>query len=272
MTFVGRPMRRFEDLRLLRGAGQYTDDFTFPNQSFAAFVRAPHAHARILDIDAQRALKAQGVLAVLTAADYLADGFGGVPHGAAPTDAVDPRAPAFRYRIEPLDQPQLPLAVDHARYVGEPVAVVIADTAALARDALELVEVEYEVLPAVGDIPEALTPGAPSVWDAVPDNVALDGEHGDRAATESALAAAEVVVEHEFRSQRIANAQLEPRSVIGVYEPEHDSYLLIAGSQGVSRQHASLAAAWCPPTSAAGSAHARACTRSRSSSRGPPAA
>jgi aerobic carbon-monoxide dehydrogenase large subunit len=243
--FIGRPLPRFEDVRLVRGAGRYTDDFTFPNQVYAAFVRSPHAHASIRSIDTQTALETAGVVAVLTGTDYLGDGHSGIVHAALPTDAVDPRAPAFRYADDgrPFDQPQLPLAVDRVRYVGEPLAVVIAETAALARDAADLVEVEYTVLPAIADIAEAMQPGAASVWDAVPDNIALDGEHGDRGATEAALQSAQVVVEHTFRSQRIANAQMEPRAAIGVYEPESQTYLMVSGSQGVSRQHSALAAA-----------------------------
>jgi aerobic carbon-monoxide dehydrogenase large subunit len=244
--FIGRPLPRFEDERLVRGAGRYTDDFGYPDQAYAAFVRSPHAHASIHSIDASAARSAPGVVAVFTANDYLADGLTGISHAALPTDAVDPRAPAFRYADDdrrPFDQPQLPLAVDRVRYVGEPVAVVIAETAALARDAADLVDVEYAGLPAVADIVEAMQAGAPSVWDAVPDNVALDGEHGERAATESALATADVVVEHMFRSQRIANAQMEPRSAIGIYETGSQSYLMVSGSQGVSRQHSALAAA-----------------------------
>src|SRR5919201_2589177 len=130
--FIGRPLPRFEDLRLVRGAGRYTDDFSFPGQVYAAFVRSPHAHARVLRIESQRARAAPGVVAVLTASDYLADGCGGVPHAAAPTDAVNPREPAFEYGNgrPPLDQPHLPLAAGHARFAGEAVALVIAETAA----------------------------------------------------------------------------------------------------------------------------------------------
>jgi carbon-monoxide dehydrogenase large subunit len=242
--FVGRPLPRFEDNRLVRGAGRYTDDFSYPNQVYAAFVRSPYAHAEIVKIAGDATQRSAGVVAVLTGRDYLADGHTAIVHGALPTDAVNPREPAFRYpENPPFDQPQLPLALDRVRHVGEPVAVVIAETAALARDAVDLLDVEYAILPAVADISDAVQHGASTVWDAVPDNVALDGEHGDRAATESALRAADVVVEHTFRSQRIANAQMEPRSAIGLYELETDSYLMVAGSQGVSRQHAALAAA-----------------------------
>jgi carbon-monoxide dehydrogenase large subunit len=243
--FIGRPLPRVEDARLLRGNGRYTDDINYANEVHAAFVRSPHAHADIVGIRASAALAMRGVLAVLTGTDYLQDGHTGIAHAALPTDAVNPRNPAFQYADgrQPLDQPQRPLAVDRVRHVGEPLAVVIAETAAQARDAADLVDVEYAVLPAVADMPEALQPGAPRVWDAAPDNVALDGEHGDRTATELALQTAAIVVQHAFRSQRIANAQMEPRSAIGVYEPETDSYLLVAGSQGVSRQHSALAGA-----------------------------
>jgi aerobic carbon-monoxide dehydrogenase large subunit len=243
MPFVGQPLPRLEDARLVTGRGQYTDDLHLPNEAYAAFVRSPHAHARILRINTQAAAAAPGVVAVLTGPDYIADGHGPIPHGAQPTDAVDPRQPAFQYRDgqRPFEEAQPPFAIDRVRYVGEPLAVVVAETAAQARDAADLVEVEYEVLAAVADIPEALAPDAPLVTPEVPGNVALDGEHGDRAATEAALAACAVVVEHEFRNQRIANAQMEPRSAIGAFE--NGQFVMIAGSQGVSRQHVALVAA-----------------------------
>ena len=243
--FIGRPLRRLEDARLVSGGGQYTDDVHVPGETFAAFVRSPHAHARVVRIDADAASRSRGVLAVLSGTDYAAEGHRPIPHGAQPTDAVDPRQPAFRYAGErrPFEQPQPPFAVDRVRYVGEPLAVVVAETAALARDAAALVEVEFDMLPAVADLDEALAPDAPLVWDAAPGNLALDGEHGARAATEAALAAADIVVEHQFRNQRIANAQLEPRSAIGRYDAEQHLSTMIAGNQGVTRQHTALAAA-----------------------------
>src|SRR5215471_3129219 len=243
--FIGRPLPRLEDARLVSGGGRYTDDIHMPDETFAAFVRSPHAHARVVRIDVVAASKVEGVLAVLTGADYAADGHGPIPHGAQPTDAVDPRQPAFRYAggQRPFEQPQPPFALDRVRYIGEPLAVVIAESAALAHDAAQLVEVEYEVLAAAADVGEALAPGAPLVWDSVAGNLALDGEHGDRLATDAALGAADVVVEHQFRNQRIANAQLEPRSAIGCYDAEQQLSTMIAGNQGVTRQHTALAAA-----------------------------
>ncbi|MBV9134288.1 MAG: xanthine dehydrogenase family protein molybdopterin-binding subunit [Chloroflexi bacterium] len=245
MPYIGQPIPRLEDARLVTGAGQYTDDFRLPGQVYAAFVRSPHAHARLLRIGSEAAAVSPGVLAVLTGADYAADGHGPIPHGAQPTDATDARRPAFQYLDgqTPFEEAQPPLATDHVRYIGEPVAVVIAETAAQARDAADLVEVEYAVLPAVADVHGALAPDAPLVISEVAGNVALDGIHGDQTATEAALSASKVVVEHEFRNQRVANAQMEPRSAIGTYDSENDQFVMIAGSQGVTRQHAALSAA-----------------------------
>jgi carbon-monoxide dehydrogenase large subunit len=199
-------------------------------------VRAPYAHARIERVHTEIA----DVLAVWTAADYLADGGNGIRHGPVPADALDVDRPAFESF---LDEPHLPLALDRVRYPGEAVAVVIAETAAAAQDAAERIHVEYTELPAVVDIARALVPGAPTVWASAPGNVALEARFGAAAATEDALQRAPIVVEHVARSQRIANAQLEPRSAIGSYDPEHGTYLMIAGSQGALRQRAALAEA-----------------------------
>jgi aerobic carbon-monoxide dehydrogenase large subunit len=244
--FVGRPLPRFEDLRLVRGAGHYTDDFAYPHQAYAVFVRSPYAHARILSIDTSAARQAPDVLGVLTGTDYAADGYGPISHMATmPSDAVRPQVPGFHYpeNQPPFQTAQPPFVTDRVRHVGEIIAVVIAESAAGAQDAADLVEVDYQVLPAVADISEAIAPDAPRVWEQVTDNVALDGDHGDAQATQLALDSADIVVEHAFRSQRIANAQLEPRSAIGIYDPDGDSYTMIAGSQGASRQQIELAGA-----------------------------
>src|SRR5947209_8533289 len=149
--FVGRAMPRFEDLRLVRGGGRYTDDISVPEQTFAVFVRAPHAHARLISIDTSAARGRPGVLAVLTGRDYLADGHIGMSHFPNPADAIDIRVSSFARTPDRkiLDERQLPLAVERVRYVGEAVAIVVAESAAAARDAAEAVAVEYEALPAV---------------------------------------------------------------------------------------------------------------------------
>ncbi len=239
MTYVGRPLRRLEDARLLVGDGRYTEDWSLPGQVSAAFVRSPHAHARIVSLEIADAVCAPGVLGVFTAADYAADGCQPIRHAPIPADTIDYTRPAFRG----VDEPQPPLAADRVRYVGEALAVVIATSPGLARDAAELVEVEYEVLPSVSDGSMALAASAPDVSPLAPGNLGASAEFGDPARVAEVLAASEVVVEHEFRVQRVANAQMEPRSAIGAYDAETRSYLMIAGSQGVVRQRLMLAAA-----------------------------
>ncbi len=243
--FIGRPLPRFEDLRFVRGAGRYTDDVALDGQVYAFFVRSPHAHARIVRIDTQRAQATTGVLAVLTGADYAADGLKGIPQVPVPNDAIDHRKPAFTARAERaiLDEPHWPLATERVRYVGEAIAAVVAETLDAARDAAELIAVEYEVLRAVTDVREAIAPGAPTLWPGAPDNIAAEAENGDRAGTLMAIAAADVVIEQVFVNQRVASVQMEPRSALASYAAETDSYTLISGGQGVHRQWNALAKA-----------------------------
>ena len=240
--FIGRPMRQFEDLRLVRGAGRYTDDVSVPGQAYAVFVRAPHAHATIVSIDASAARR-PGVLAVLTGADYVADGYVGMSHFPNPADANDVRLPTFEptpaHKV--LDLSHLPLAVDRVRFVGEAVAVVVAETLVAARDGAEAIEVEYQALPAVTDALAALAAGAPTLWPGAPDNVALDNAFGDRAAVEAAFAGAHLVVVQTIRSQRTASAFMEPRAAIGSWDAAEQQYTLISGCQGVHRLRQPLA-------------------------------
>jgi aerobic carbon-monoxide dehydrogenase large subunit len=225
-------MPRFEDLRLVRGAGKYSDDIAMPGQAIAAFVRSPHAHALVKRIDAAAARTMPGVIAVLTGADYVADGLKGAVQRANPAGAIDIKVRAFAPEKRPvLEEQQFPLALDRVRYPGETVAVVVAEQLFQARDAAETVEVEYQVLWAVTDVREA--DGAETIWAAAPDNIALDQEFGDTAAVRAAFAAADLVVEQTFRNQRIANAQMEPRSGVACYDAVTESYTLISGNQGV---------------------------------------
>ena len=225
-------MPRFEDLRLVRGAGTYSDDISLPGQAMAAFVRAPHVHAIVKRVDAAAARAMPGVIAVLTGADYVADGLKGALQRANPAGATDIKVRAFAPEKRPvLEEPQFPLVVDRVRYPGEAVAVVVADTLLQARDAAEAVQVEYEVLRAVTDLREA--EHAETIWPSALDNIALDQEFGDAAAVRAAFAAADLVVEQTFRNQRIANAQMEPRSGVASHDAATDSYTLISGNQGV---------------------------------------
>jgi carbon-monoxide dehydrogenase large subunit len=230
--YIGRPLPRFEDLRLVRGAGRYSDDISMPGQAIAAFVRSPHAHAAVKRIDTALAQAMPGVIAVLTGADYVADGLKGAMQRANPADAVDIKRRAFAPQKRPvLEEPQLPLAVDRVRYPGEAVAIVVAETLFQARDAAEAVEVDYDVLPAVTDLRAAGRTEA--IWPSVPDNVALDQEFGDAATVRAAFDVADLVVAQTFRNQRIANAQVEPRSGVASYDAATETHTLISGNQGV---------------------------------------
>ncbi|HEY2183632.1 MAG TPA: xanthine dehydrogenase family protein molybdopterin-binding subunit [Xanthobacteraceae bacterium] len=230
-------MPRFEDLRLVRGAGGYTDDVSVDGQSYGVFVRSPHAHAHIISIDTAAARSMPGVLAVLTGEDYFADGHVGLSHFPNPADAIDVRLPSFQPAPDRkvLDEPQLPLAGGRVRYVGEAVAMVVADTLMQARDAAEAVEVEYDVLPAVTDVTAALVDGAPALSPGARANVALDQEFGSRPEVEAAMERAHLVIAHTIRNQRTASAFLEPRSAIGSWDPGEERYTLISGCQGVHR-------------------------------------
>src|SRR5258705_523784 len=150
--YIGRPMPRLEDLRLVRGAGRYSDDISMPGQAYAVFVRSPHAHAKVKTIDTSAAKKMPGVIAVLTGADYIADGLKGAVQRANPAGAIDIKLRAFAPEKRPvLEERQFPIVPDRVRYPGEAVAMVVAESLAAARDAAEAVEVEYDVLPAVTD-------------------------------------------------------------------------------------------------------------------------
>jgi carbon-monoxide dehydrogenase large subunit len=237
---IGQPVRRKEDFRLLTGRGCFADDIALPEMAHAVMVRSPHAHARIAAIDPQAALAAPGVLAVLTGADCRADGLGPIPHNPglmAPPDV------AVRIRgVAPVATAHYPLPLDKARFVGEPVAVVVADTIAAAKDAAELAAITYEPLAAVTRAPAALDPAAPQLWDAAPGNLGLDIELGDEAATTAAFAGAAHVVRLETWAQRVTGVPMEPRTNLAEYDPATDRYTLYTGSgRGVAKVRLDLA-------------------------------
>src|SRR3546814_93072 len=167
--FIGRALPRFEDLRFLRGRGRYTDDHALPGQVYAAFVRSPHAHAVVRGIDMAAARGMPGVLAALTGADYLSDGCGGIEQVPIPADAVRHADRAFvPVAGRPIaDIPHLPLAVDRVRYLGEPVAVVIAETEETALDSAAAVVVDYSARTAPVAFLHPLSPGAPDLCPAI---------------------------------------------------------------------------------------------------------
>jgi carbon-monoxide dehydrogenase large subunit len=216
---IGQPVRRFEDVRLLTGRGRYQDDLTLPGQAYAVFVRSPHAHAALRAITTEAASKAPGVLAVYTGADYAADGLG-MPKAAMPRKKSDG---------SPMFAPQRPaLVIDRVRHVGDPVAMIVAETLVQAKDAAELVEVAYEPLPAVTSVAEAARPRAPRVWNDNPDNISHTLERGDRAATEQAFARAAHVVRRRYVITRVHAQYMEPRGSIGTYDAGEERYTLYA--------------------------------------------
>jgi carbon-monoxide dehydrogenase large subunit len=240
--YVGRWMPRFEDLRLITGKGQYTDDLSLPNQTYGYFVRSPHAHARIRAIETTAAKAMDGVIAVFTAADFIASGAKALNQGANPADVVDYKIKAFGRDGSPVfERPQLPFARDKVRFVGEPVAMVVATTVAKARDACEAIEIGYDALPAVVDAAEALRPGAPAVFDEVPNNCGVESASGDKAKLDAIFARAHLVVEGTFRATRAVAAQMEPRSHIGTFDSESGVLTFLTGSQGAVRVKMDLA-------------------------------
>jgi aerobic carbon-monoxide dehydrogenase large subunit len=216
---IGQPVRRFEDNRLVTGRGRYQDDITLPRQAYSVFLRSPHAHARILSIDTKAAAAAPGVLAVYTGEDYAADGLS-MPKAMMPRKKADG---------SPMFAPQRPaLVIDRVRYVGDPVAMVIAETLMQAKDAAELISVDYEPLPSVTSTAEAASTDAPRVWDENPDNISHAVQHGNKAATDAAFARAAHVVRRRYVITRVHAQYMEPRGAIGSYDAYEDRYTLHA--------------------------------------------
>src|SRR6266478_6569634 len=237
---IGMPVLRKEDSRLLTGRGRFSDEVNLPGQAYAAMVRSPHAHARIAGIDAAQARAAPGVLAVLTGADYLADGLKSIPHRPFSLSPPDIRL-ANRDGSEIFIAPHFPLPADTARFAGEALAMVVAESVQAAKDAAELVHVDYEPLRSTTEAAAAAQAGAPRVWAERESNVSIDADVGDPAATEAAFARAAHVVRLETRVQRVTGVPMEPRAAVGAYDAAAGRITLHAGSGGVVRQKRELA-------------------------------
>src|SRR3954451_1194356 len=220
---IGQAVRRVEDQRFLTGQGRYVDDIVLPAMCHGVNVLSPHAHAKIKRIDVSKAKAAPGVLLVLTGADVAADKLGGMTAHLMPEDFG---APKGHRTFQPL------LVADRVRHVGDRVAFVVAETLAEARDAAELVEVDYEPLPAVVNIEDAAKPDAPKVWDDNPNgNNAFRLMFGEQAATDAAFAKARHVVKLRVENNRLSPVSMEPRVAIGDYDKANDFYTLYAASQ-----------------------------------------
>jgi carbon-monoxide dehydrogenase large subunit len=227
---IGQSITRFEDRRLLQGGGRYLDDVNLPGQAYAVIVRSIHAHARIRGVDIRAALKAPGVVAVLTGADVAKDGLGTMQM------TLKRKRPDGSPMFAP---PHRGLAQDRVRYVGDPVALVVAETRAQAEDAAELVDVDYEPLPSVTSTAAAV--GGPPVYDECRDNVSNVFEAGDRVATDAALAAAPRVVRRRYVITRVHAQYMEARGALGAWDPIEERYTLHADVQYPHRVRNALA-------------------------------
>ncbi len=228
---IGQPVKRFEDRRLLSGKGRFINDVNLAGQAYAVIVRSPHAHARIVTMDASAARAAPGVLAVYSGKDITADGLG----------TMTPTVQRKRPDGTPMFARSHPgLALSWVRYVGDPLALVVAESLMQAKDAAELIAVEYDDLPSVTDTAQAAK-GERAVWPECPDNVSNVFETGDKAATEAAFAQAAKIVSRRYVISRVYAHFMEPRGVIGSYDPGEDRYTLYADVQYPHRVRNALA-------------------------------
>ena len=219
-SIIGQPVRRKEDARYLTGTGQYTNDIVVPNATHAFFLRSPHAHATIRSIDTSRAHSAPGVVAIYTGADLT--GVNGLPCGwlITSTDGT------------PMNEPPHPvLAQGKVRYVGDGVALIVAETLHQAKDAAELIDVDYDVLPAVVNCVDAMKPGAPQLHEAAPANRCYTWALGDKSAVDAAFAKASHVTTLDIVNNRLVPNAIEPRAATALYSRADDSYTLHVASQ-----------------------------------------
>jgi carbon-monoxide dehydrogenase large subunit len=229
---VGQPVRRKEDDTLVRGKGRYTDDFNLPGQAYAVVVRSTHAHGIIRSIGTDAAKAMPGVLGVWTGKDLDAAGYGPFTCG----------LPLKNRDGSPLLQTnRQPLATDKVRFVGDPVAFAVAETLAQARDAAEAVELDIEPLPAVTDPEDAAKPGAPQLYDHIPNNVALDYHYGDMDKVNAAFAGAAHVTKVDIDNTRVAVVSMEPRVGLASYDKKTERYTIQMPTQGVAGNRANLA-------------------------------
>ena len=228
---AGQAVPRTEDGRFLTGQGRYLDDVDLSGQAIAYVLRSPHAHAHLASIETGAARAAPGVLGVFTGRDYVERGYGLLPCQAEVENKDgSPRA----------DPPHRPLATDRVRHVGDAVALVVAETIAQAKDAAELIEIDYQVLPAVTDPARALEEGAPQLWADAPGNLCFDWERGNLAATDAAFAKAHHVTRIDLVNNRIVVNSMEPRGAIAQYDADTDRTTLYVSTQGAHSIRRSL--------------------------------
>jgi carbon-monoxide dehydrogenase large subunit len=221
-TGIGASLRRIEDRRFITGRGRYTDDIQRPGQVYAYLLRSTLAHGELRGLDLSQARAAPGVLAVFTGKDLRADGIGDLPVGWM----------TYNKDGSPMAIPAHPvMAVERVRHVGDPMALIVANSLAEAKDAAEMIGADIADLPAVGDIDRAIAPDAPRVWDNVPGNTAFDWHIGDAAAVEAAFASAQHVTRMDLNNNRLVANAMEPRVAIGEYDEGRGEYTLYLASQ-----------------------------------------
>ena len=244
---LGQPILRKEDARLLVGGGCYSDDVNLLGQAYACFVRSPHAHARVGRVETAAALATPGVIAVLTGADAAADGVKPLTHSPMP---ANPHEEIVRRHHVAFIAPHPPMPADRVRFVGEIVAMVIADTPAAARDGAERVVAEWMPLPAATASLAAADSDATILYDGTTSNVCVDVEVGDAGTVDAAFARAAHVVRLETWVQRVTGVTMEPRAAIGVWEGESGRFTVHAGAGGLGRTRTGVAGALGVPESA----------------------
>src|SRR5438132_8873958 len=244
---VGKPILRKEDARLLVGGGCYSDDVNVPGQAYACFVRSPHAHAKVERVQTAGDLATRGVIAVLTGADAAADGVKPLTHSPMPGN---PHEDMLRSRDVAFVAPHPPMPADCVRFVGEVVAMVIAETPAAARDGAERVEVAWTALPAVTASTTAARPDAPLPYDGTASSVCLDTDIGDAAGVDRAFARAAHVVRLDTWVHRVTGVPMEPRAAIGVWDSTTGRYTVHAGAGGLGRTQTAVAGSLGVPESA----------------------
>ncbi len=220
---LSQSLRRVEDPRLLKGGGRYTDDIHVPGEAHGVLLRSPHAHARVRSIATEAARALPGVLGVYTAEDLKAEGLGPIPC-VIPMNNSDgtPRS----------ETPRLALAEETVRYVGDPVAFVVAETSKQARDAADAIEVDYEVLPSATDLAIATQPGQPQIWPSAPNNTCFDWHAGDRQKTDALFASAAHVTRLTVVNNRVVVASMEARAAVAEYDPAKAHWTLTTNTQG----------------------------------------
>jgi len=220
---IGQPVRRVEDRRFVTGRGIYLDDINRPRQAWAFMLRSPHAHARVRGVDTTAAASAAGVLAVYSGEDLARDQLGTIPCLSAVTN---------RDQSPSVIPPHPAMARDRVRHVGDTTAMVVAESLSAARDAAELIAVDYAPLPAAVDIVQAQEPRQPLVWDEAPGNLCFDWEVGDGAAVARAMTEARHRIVLELVNNRVVVNSMEPRGAVGEYDPGEDFYTLWSSTQG----------------------------------------